>query len=281
MSAVRHRVRRVPGARAMRRAALGAVDAVEATLGRRDPLRPPRRLQGVGSGDFAAVGATIVRQLVELGGLREDARVLDVGCGSGRVAVPLTRHLTTGSYDGFDIDARAIAWCRTAITPRFPAFRFAAIDVANGHYNPAGELDPADATFPYPDDAFDFVLATSLFTHLLPAALLNYAAEASRVLAPGGTFFGTFFLLDDEASGLLDRGAAALELPHRLRDPRTGIAYRATDERSPETAIALDEAVVLDALARAGLDVRATHPGVWAGRERGVSYQDIVVARRA
>ena len=278
---VRRRVRRVPGVRTLRRAILAAVDAVDATRGRRDPLRPPRRLQGVGRGDFTAVGNTIAGQLVDLGGLKEDARVLDVGCGSGRVAVPLTRHLRRGSYDGLDVDEPAIRWCRAAITPRFPTFNFQAIDVANGHYNPSGELDPASATLPYSDDVFDFVLATSLFTHLLPAAFLNYAAEASRVLASDGTFFATFFLLNDETSALLARGAAGLDLPHTLRDPSTGLSYRASDERSPETAVALEQELVLKALAEAELEVRAVHPGLWAGREHGVSYQDIVVARRA
>ena len=47
--------------------------------------------------------------------------VLDVGCGIGRMAIPLARYLNTdGKYEGFDIIPENIAWCQRAITPRYP-----------------------------------------------------------------------------------------------------------------------------------------------------------------
>jgi len=63
-------------------------------------------------------------------------RVLDIGCGSGRVAVPLTGYLCAGFYEGFDVDAEMIAWCRREIGARYTAFGFEVIDVTNTHLQP-------------------------------------------------------------------------------------------------------------------------------------------------
>ena len=277
---IRPYLRRSPTAQAVRGATLTGLDAVAAVLGQRDPLEPPRRLRGVGSGDFRAVGDAILAQIIEVGELRSDARVLDIGCGIGRVAIPLADYLTDGSYEGFDIAPDMIDWCRRTITPRFPRFCFSLVDVANSHYNPSGTLTADATSFPYPSGEFDFALATSLFTHLLPSAFLNYVDELARVLAPAGTFFGTFFLLDPETEARLDRHEATLELPHRLRDSSTGTHYRVMDASTPETAVGLDEGFVIGALEHAGLSVTGVRSGTWSGHRDGFSYQDVLVARR-
>ena len=277
---VRRRMRRSALARQLRSTALTSIDVVERSLRRRNGLAPPRRLRGVGAGDFRSVGDALLKQMVDVGGLRRDARVVDIGCGSGRVVIPLMGYLREGSYEGFDIAPEMIDWCRENITARVPRFGFSLIDVSNTHYNPDGALAADAVRFPYPDGEFDFALATSLFTHLLPAGFVNYAQETARVLAPGGTLFGTFCLIDDESLPRVRRGEARIDLRHRMRDPANGIAYRAVDSRSPETAVGLDAPFVMQSLADAGLTVTAVHPGLWSGRSSGLSYQDVVIARR-
>ncbi len=140
----RRRLRHNRFARSLRAAALTGVDGVERLVLPADGRCPPRRLRGVGAGDFRAVGNALVEQLTLTAGLRPTDHVLDIGCGSGRLALPLTRFLRGGRYEGFDIDAEMIAWCRRAITPRHPSFGFKQLDVANTHYNPAGGMT-ADA----------------------------------------------------------------------------------------------------------------------------------------
>jgi len=99
-----------------------------------------------------------------VGGLKPEDRVLEVGCGAGRMPIAMTRCITTGSYDGFDIIKESIEHCQQAITPRNPNFRFKHVDIYNSNYNPQGTIRPADFRFPYPDGAFTFAFLTSVFT---------------------------------------------------------------------------------------------------------------------
>lgn len=228
---------------------------------------PPLRLRDVGQGDFRKIGEELAALLVRKGGLQPDAHVLDVGCGVGRVAIPLTRFLSPqGSYDGFDIVKRWIRWCRRNITPRYPNFRFTHADVYNSHYNRSG-VPAAEFRFPYGDGSFDFVFATSLFTHIDVAAMRRYLDEAHRVLRPGGTLLATFFLLDE-------RGGANAALDFKVDRGR----YRLLDETDPDWAIAIERPFLDELLPAARWSETRIEEGFWRGRG-GASFQDVVVSR--
>src|SRR3954470_20703716 len=63
---------------------------------------PPPELRFVGDGDFRAIGAEFLGLFARLGGLRPGDAVIDIGCGIGRMALPLTQYLDPASarYDG-------------------------------------------------------------------------------------------------------------------------------------------------------------------------------------
>ena len=54
---------------------------------------PPAELTFCGDGDYRAIGAEFLGHFVRLADLRPHERVLDIGCGIGRMAVPLTQFL--------------------------------------------------------------------------------------------------------------------------------------------------------------------------------------------
>jgi SAM-dependent methyltransferase len=265
-------VRRPVIDRARQSARFRALDLRDTVSRRRDRFTPPRRLDFVGHSDFAATGDEFMAHFVELGGLQPAARVLDVGCGIGRMARPLAGYLSSdGSYDGFDVNRDGIAWCRRRYR-RHPNFRFEVADIFNARYNPRGSQRADEYRFPYEDASFDFVLATSVFTHLLEADATRYLAECGRVLAPGGRLFATFFVLDDASRALIAGGRSGLQFTDV--DERVAIL----DEALPEEAVAYDEEWVFEALRACGLELAGLHPGSWSGREEFVSFQDIVVA---
>ncbi len=237
---------------------------------------PPRGLSFVGHGDFEAVGVEFAAFFKELGGLRPDDRVLDMGSGIGRMALPLTDYLEAGSYAGFDVGRAMIRWCRRNVTPRHPNFEFTWVPVYNGKYNPWGTISASEFRFPYEDSSFDFAFATSLFTHLLRDDTLHYLAETSRVLKPGGTCLLTFFLLTPEAEEEIAAGRAT-QFVHPLAGGGAIV-----DPREPELGVAYPIEDLREMLAEVGLAIQEPiHAGLWANAEGGRTLQDIVVARRS
>jgi SAM-dependent methyltransferase len=259
-------------ARALVSLRLRAADVADTMSGRRDRLTPPRRLSSyVGHGDFRGTGEEFLELFRTLADLRADDRVLDIGCGIGRMARVLVPVLAPpGSYDGFDIAAPGIRWCQSHYRGTPVPFRFRHADLHNTVYNPGGPQTAAQYRFPYVDGSFDLAIATSVFTHLLSAAADRYLAEAARVLAPGGRLFATWFLLGD---------AEGPAHPFRT-DPALSPAAVA-DPAAPEAAVAYPERWLRERLAAQGLTLQAVHPGSWQDDRPGVTLQDIVVAHRS
>ena len=251
-------------------------DVLDSVLGRRKPLTPPKGRIFFGGGDFDKIGEEYFGYFVELGDLKPDERVLDVGCGIGRMAVPLTGYLDDqGSYEGFDVFPEGVRWCQENITPKYPNFRFRVADIRNKEYNPGGSFAASEYEFPYEDESFDFVLLTSVFTHLLPDEVENYLSEIGRVLAPGGRCLASFFLLNEESLDSIRSGASTINFRHDFGE------YRTKDKDTPEAAIAYPEDYIRSLYAERGLAiVEPIHYGSWPSRRDFLSYQDVVVALR-
>lgn len=111
-------------------------------------------------------------------GLRPEHNVIDVGCGSGRLAVALRPYLT-GKFLGTDVLERALDYARERCAR--PDWEF------------ARTIEPV---IPAPAASADYVCFFSVFTHLLDEDIYRFLAEAKRVLRPGGTIM--FSYLDFE-----------------------------------------------------------------------------------
>jgi len=224
--------------------------------------------------DFRASGDAIAAELVQYGGLKPSDRVLDIGCGNGRITRPLRDFLDAdASYLGFDLSKVAVAGCQR----RFggdPRFSFHHADLANSEYNRGGSQ--AQEAFVFPTDAHtvDFAFAISVLTHMEIEAIGHYAQELGRVLAPGGRAFLTLFLLDQARRDEVEAGHAGLPFK-----PWNDVSM-VVDAHAQESAIAHEEGIVRDLFTRAGLVVRAVHRGTWAPVSQTENFQDILVVEK-
>jgi SAM-dependent methyltransferase len=258
-----------PVRRALRNGQGAVLDLIDAARG---IDLPPHRLRG-GYGDLKAVGDEYLRYFIEYAKLAPNHKVLDVGCGIGRMALPLTRYLSgEGEYYGFDPGPDGVNWCIEHITPRFPNFHFEVADLRNEFFNPHGKFNPEDFRFPYEDASFDFVFLTSVFTHLFPNAMRNYFSEVDRVLRKDGRTFITYFLINPESAALISEGKSSLNFLHKL------IGCWTASPDNPEKAIAFDETEIRDLYQARSIAIEELKYGRWCGRENDFGgYQDVII----
>ncbi len=137
------------------------------------------RLYDLSTELFSGRVRSLHRELLELAAIAPGDRVLDVGCGPGRLtqAAALVAG-PAGETAGIDPSLEMIELARKkATTARSPAtFRVAAIEA-----------------IPWPDGHFDAVLASMMIHHLPPELQRRGIAEVLRVLKPGGRFVAADF----------------------------------------------------------------------------------------
>lgn len=96
-------------------------------------------------------------------------KVLDFGCGSGRVALPLSEMLDNGSVHGADVDEDAVEYVRLLQKSNCTASK-----------------SPVSPPLDFPDSSFDAVYSISVWSHFDEALGASWLEEMSRVLRPGG-----------------------------------------------------------------------------------------------
>jgi len=241
------------------------------------PLPPQPFIDNVGGGNFSKTGQHLFELLRDRCALKPNNKIFDLGSGCGRLAIPLTQYLDEdGEYDGLDIVLPMVEWCRTNISSRFPRFRFHHTNLKNTAYNNNNNgADSKNYTFPFADGAFDVVVATSVFTHLIPQSADRYAKEVARVLKDDGCALLTFFLMTED----YDKNRAAGLVKFDFTDRHSGHAFLVKD--NPEAAVGYDEHHALPMLRSAGLSVDAISYGSWSNHLGCWSFQDVILVSKA
>jgi ubiquinone/menaquinone biosynthesis C-methylase UbiE len=214
---------------------------------------PPRALREWVSPtwlDFHKSGRDQLEFFVELAGLQCSDRFLDIACGIGRLAIPLTKFIDSkGSYDGFDIREDIIDWCNRKIAAQRPNFRFTVANVATS-WHPERPVSADYYVFPYDDASFDFAYAGSIFTHMLPKGAENYLKQTARVLRPNGRLVATWLVFNQRSMQLTSTEESVKKnWKYDFGD------YRVKSEEVPESSVAYDETKIRQMYADAGFEI--------------------------
>ena len=141
---------------------------------------------------FIRTAVRDVKRLERLAGLTENSRLLDWGCGAGRLAIGVREHYKSGriaDYHGVDVQPDLISWARENLTA--PGYRFTCVDVANERYNPAGLPERTIAADPGTVDVF---YAYSVFSHMNDDDTAAYLKLIGEALSQSGKAFVTCFV---------------------------------------------------------------------------------------
>ena len=129
--------------------------------------------------DFEASGRHDAEQLARF--VSRDARVLDLGCGMGRVLTHLAPHCA--EIVGVDVSSRMLRRARERLrgVPNVRLQRVSGRDLR-----------------PLAEGVFDFAFALQVFHHLEREDTMRYLAELHRVLKPGGRVYLQFLNFEVE-----------------------------------------------------------------------------------
>ncbi len=142
---------------------------------------------------FIATAVRDVNRLEEYCDLTADSRLLDWGCGAGRLAVGVRERFgRIADYHGVDIQPELIEWAQENLAA--PGFRFTLLDVSNERYNPDGTPERTLGAEPGSVDVF---YAYSVFSHMNDDDTPAYLRLIHEALAPGGRAFVTCFVEED------------------------------------------------------------------------------------
>lgn len=111
-------------------------------------------------------------RLVDLAQIQSGHRILDVGCGTGTLALRIHQRQPGAEVHGVDGDSKILEIARNKVAQARASVAF--------ERAMAWEL-------PYPDGTFDRVVSSLVFHHLVTDDKRRAAREILRVLRPGGT----------------------------------------------------------------------------------------------
>lgn len=113
-------------------------------------------------------------RLIEQAGVREGCRALDMGCGTGTLAIWLKQRVPEAFVVGVDVNDRPLGLAREKAEQAGAGAVF---------------WRASAAALPFADAGFDCVFATLLFHHLSDRDKQRTVREALRVLKPGGGLY--------------------------------------------------------------------------------------------
>ena len=222
-------------------------------------------LTGGGVDSFAQISDAHIRNLKNFIGISSEHSILEIGCGIGRDAIPLTKLLSkNGKYLGVDIIKRSVDFCNENISKNYKNFKFIHFDVTDQLHNPTGTARTTDISLPIEKQSIDRIILWSVFTHLYAEDIQHYLKEFRRVLKSDGLVYATVFVIDDEILASARKTNVTpfnLTFRHQLNEN-----CFINDPAYPLGAIAYKQGALRRMVSEAGLEMKREFlRGAWSG----------------
>jgi ubiquinone/menaquinone biosynthesis C-methylase UbiE len=143
-------------------------------------------------------------------GLKPGDTLVDLGCGTGRLAVLAIAWLRKGGrYIGIDISKTMLSYARLSINQRIPS------PLCSVEF-----LHQTSPIFSVPDKSVDMVCAFSVFTHMEHEDTYRYLRGARRIIKDGGRFIYSCLPMDLASSRITFEWQASMDSTDRWADVR-------------------------------------------------------------
>lgn len=238
-----------------------ADDTIQLALGGLNPY----------SKHFDIIGHQFLNLLINNAGLTNDSRLLDIGCGTGRLAKQIDKNLDIKSYQGYDINLKYIDYCRKTYGDNL---KFDHFDIKHDEYNNNGTINQQYFKLPYDANSFDIVVAIAVMNHLHYNDIANIITESSRVLKKNGVLFCTHTILNSKSISFIDNRRTQ---PYMFNYRTTDTWYDYEDRLLINTAH--NEVDIRRLLIRNRLMIREPiRYGEWCGSKSSLCGPDVVIS---
>jgi len=136
------------------------------------------------NGYYSETGLVLFQKIRDLLQINKSDRVLEVGCGTGRVSTPFAKYIGK-NFSGFDVNTKFIDYCHNI------GGNFSHIDIFHPDWNPNGKVSPDEVVLPFSFNKFTAIYAVGVFNHLHFRWFQRYIEEFARILPRGGRIFFT------------------------------------------------------------------------------------------
>ncbi len=237
---------------------------------------PAEYIQNIGCSDkqhFKNSSVNQFKELVQRFRVADDWKILDMGCGCGRMAVPFSEYLgAKGQYIGFDVWPDGIEWCHENIRKDF---QFKILHAANNYYyEDQRSFKKNNFSLSFIErQTVDLVFAISVFSHLKKEDAQIYLAEISKILKFRMYAYITCFIID-EYFFEYQRGTGTFS---EVLEEEHG-CYYGYQKQDFFAGFSLEN--LKEWITNSGLELVFYELGTWAEKPGSREFQDLLIIRK-